>query len=392
MAHENLHDGGESSQRLFLDKEALKRSVEVLVRSVLEQEIGRHLGAQRYERTQSRRGSRNGTKPRTMKTCVGELHFDVPQVREGGFRTQVFERYQRSDRALVVAIQEMYVKGVSTRKVGDVLEQMGGFDLSAASVSRAAAELDEQVRQWRMRPLAGQYPYLVVDARYEKVRSTRQQVVSQAVLVVAGISHSGRREILGVWNGDSESEQMWGQAFSELLERGLSGVELVVSDAHGGIRRAMDRHFQGCLWQRCKVHWLREAIKKCSWRDQKEVIKDLSAIFASCEREQCLAVAGEIALKWQGRNAKLSVWISETVEQCLAVWHLPANHRRKLSSTNMLERVMRELKRRSRVVSIFPNEASLVRLMGAVLLEMDEQWQCERAPYLNMDAVEMTPR
>jgi putative transposase len=392
MAYEKLHDGGESSQRLFLDKEALRRSVEGLVRSVLEEEVARFIGAQRYERTDSRRANRNGSKPRTMKTCVGELHFDVPQVREGGFRTQVFERYQRSDRALVVAIQEMYVKGVSTRKVGDVLEQMGGFELSAASVSRAASDLDEQVRQWRMRPLTGEYPYLVVDARYEKVRSARQQVVSQAVLVVAGISHTGRREILGVWNGDSESEQTWGQAFSELLGRGLSGVELVVSDAHKGIRKAVDRHFQGCLWQRCKVHWMREALKKCSWRDEKEVLKDLRAIFASCEREQCLAVAAEVALKWHERNAKLSTWISETVEECVAVWHLPAGHRRKLNSTNMIERVMRELKRRSRVVSIFPNEASLVRLMGAVLLEMDEQWQCERAPYLSMDAVEMTPR
>lgn len=392
MAQEKLPDGVQSSQGLFLDRESLKQSVEALVRSVLEQEVERFVGAGRYERTDGRQASRNGTKPRTMKTCVGELHFDVPQVREGGFRTQVFERYQRSDRALVVAIQEMYVKGVSTRKVGDVLEQMGGFELSAASVSRAAAELDDQVRQWRMRPLAGSYPYLVVDARYEKVRSARQQVVSQALLVIAGIGHTGRREILGVWNGDSESEHTWAAAFSELLERGLSGVELLVSDAHKGIRRAMDRHFQGCLWQRCKVHWQREALKKCSWRDRKEVLKDLGPILGPCEREQCLAVAAEIALKWQARNARLSAWIGETTEQCLAVWHLPAHHRRRLSSTNMLERVMRELKRRSRVVSIFPNEASLMRLMGAVLLEMDEQWQSEPAVYLNMDAVEMAPR
>ncbi len=390
MAQDKLHGDGEITQRLFLDREALKASVEVLVRSVLEEEVSRYLGAQPYERTLGRRGSRNGTKPRTMKTCVGELRFDVPQVREGGFRTRVFERYQRSDRALVVAMQEMYVKGVSTRKVGEVLQEMGGFDLSAATVSRAAAELDDQVSKWRQRKLEGEYRYLIVDARYEKIRSSEGKVVSQALLVAAGVNHDGQREILGVWAGDSESEQTWGQVFRDLLDRGLNGVQLVVSDAHKGIRKAMERYLQGCLWQRCKVHWMREAIKKVSWKDEKELIKDLQAIFASSERKQCLAVAAEIASKWEKRKPVLSAWILDTVEDCLGVWHLPSNHRRKLCSTNMLERVMRELKRRSRVVSIFPNQASLIRLMGTVLLEMDEQWQCEHAPYLNMQAVEMT--
>lgn len=390
MAQDELHDDGQISQRLFLDREALKASVEVLVRWVLEEEVSRYLGAQPYERTQGRRGNRNGTKSRTMKTCVGDLRFDVPQVREGGFRTQVFERYQRSDRALVVAMQEIYVKGVSTRKVGEVLQEMGGFDLSAATVSRAAAELDDQVSKWRQRRLEGEYRYLIVDARYEKIRSSEGKVVSQAVLVAAGVNHEGHREILGVWTGDSESEQTWGQVFRDLLDRGLNGVQLVVSDAHKGIRKAMERHLQGCLWQRCKVHWMRDAIKKVSWKDEKELIKDLQSIFASVERKQCLAAAAEIARKWEKRKPGLSAWILDTVEDCLGVWHLPANHRRKLNSTNMLERAMRELKRRSRVVSIFPNQASLVRLLGAVLLEMDEQWRCERAPYLNMAAVEMT--
>jgi transposase-like protein len=329
-----------------------------------------------------------------MKTSVGELHFEVPQVRHGGFRTQVFERYQRSDRALVVAIQEMYVKGVSTRKVGEVLEKMGGFELSAASVSRAAAELDEQVRQWRTRSLADKlYPFLIVDARYERVRSVRGHVRSQAVLIIAGINHEGRREVLGLWVGDSESDSTWSDAFSDLKSRGLSGVELVVSDAHKGIKAAVVRHFQGALWQRCKVHWLREALKKCNWRDQKELIKDLRLIFSPTEREQCLAVGEEIAAKWKQRCPGLSRWIPESVEECLAVWHLPQNIRRRLNSTNMLERLMRELKRRSRVVSIFPNEASLVRLLGSVLLEMHEQWGGEAPVYIDLSAhqaVEMT--
>jgi putative transposase len=390
MARSKVPCSDQSSHQLFVDREALASSLEVLVRSVLEEEVARYLGAQRYERTESRKGSRNGSKARTMKTSIGELHFDVPQVREGGFHTQMFERYQRSDRALVVAMQEMYVKGVSTRKVGEVLEQMAGFELSAATVSRAAAELDEQIEQWRNRPVEGVYPYLIVDARYEKVRNTSGRVVTQAVMVVAGINDQGRREVLGFCVGDSENEQTWGQVFTDLLKRGLSGVKLVVSDAHKGIRKALDRHMQGCLWQRCKVHWLREAIKKVSWRDEKELIKDLRTIFASVERKQCLAVAVETARKWQERHPRLSNWILETVEDCLAVWDLPPNHRRKLNSTNMLERLMRELKRRSRVVSIFPNNASLERLLGAVLLEIDDQWECEHGPYLTMDAVEMT--
>jgi putative transposase len=394
-AHDELQGVGKSSQRLFLDKDALRSSVEALVRSVLEEEIARHLGAQPYERSAGRRGSRNGTKPRTMKTCVGELHFDVPQVREGGFRTQVFERYQRSDRALVVAIQEMYVKGVSTRKVGDVLEAMGGFELSAASVSRAAAELDEQVRQWRTRSLGAKlYPFLIVDARYERVRSVRGQVVSQAVLIICGVTHEGRREALGLWVGDSESDSTWSHAFEDLKSRGLSGVELVVSDAHKGIKSAVARLFQA-LWQRCKVHWLREALKKCNWRDEKEVMKDLRLIFAHAEREQCMAVAVEVAAKWQSRNPKLSQWIEKTIEECLAVWHLAPSMRRRLNSTNMLERLMRELKRRSRVVSIFPNEASLVRLLGSVLIEIHEHWGGEGPAYIDLaahQAVEMTSR
>jgi len=394
MAQDELHAGSKSSQRLFVDRGALKSSVEALVRQVLEEEVALYLGAQPYERTQERRGSRNGTKPRTMKTCVGELRFDVPQVREGGFRTQVFERYHRSDRALVVAIQEMYIKGVSTRKVGDVLEAMGGFELSAASVSRAAGELDEQVRQWRTRSLSDKlYPYLIVDARYERVRSVRGQVTSQAVLVICGVTHEGRREVLGFWVGDSESESTWSEAFADLKSRGLSGVEVVVSDAHKGIRAAVSRHFQGALWQRCKVHWLREALKKCHWREQKELMKDLRLIFAPTERQQCLEVASEVAAKLQAHNRRLSQWVLGSVEDCLAVWHLPANLRRRLNSTNMLERLMRELKRRSRVVSIFPNEASLVRLLGSVLVEVHEQWGGETAAYIDLSgyqAVEMT--
>lgn len=386
MTQRTLHSSESINHRLFVDGDALKESIQMLVRSILEEEIERHIGAGRYERSEERRASRNGTKPRTMQTCVGKLEFEVPQVRQGGFRSQVFDKWQRSERALVVAVQEMYIQGVSTRKVSAVLEQMGGAEMSAASVSRCAAELDEQVQAFRTRRLDDKlWPCLMVDARYEKVR-VRGRVVSQAVLIVAGVSCDGRREILGLWCGDSESEGTWGEAFADLKARGLSGVHVVVSDAHKGIQAAVTKHFQGSLWQRCKVHWMREALKKVSWREAKQLMVDLRLIFGPGDRKHCLRVAGEIADKWRGYT-RLASWIEETAEQCLAVWDLPQVLRRRLNSTNMLERLMRELKRRSRVVSIFPNEQSLIRLLGAVLIETDEKWSCEPSVYLNPDAL-----
>lgn len=387
MTRSKIPGSDEINHKLFVEKNALRESIQFLVRNVLEEEVERFVGAARYERSDRRNASRNGTKPRTMQTSVGRLEFDVPQVREPGFRTQVFDRWQRSDRALVVAVQEMYVQGVSTRKVNAVLEKMGGAEMSAATVSRCAAELDEQVQAFRTRRLDDKlWPCLVVDARYEKVR-VRGRVTSQAVLVVAGVSSTGQREILGLWCGDSESELTWGEAFADLKRRGLSGVHVIVSDAHMGIQAAVARHFQGSLWQRCKVHWMREAVKKVGWRDEKTLIGDLRQIFAHGDREHCLRVAGEVASDWRGRNAKLADWIETTAEQCLTVWDLPQVLRRRLNSTNMLERLMRELKRRSRVVGIFPNEQSLIRLLGSVLIEIDEKWRCEQTSYLNPEAL-----
>ncbi len=388
MTRKHLQNDEEINQRLFVDPGALRGLLQTLISNVLEEEVSRHLAALPYERCEGRKGQRNGYKPRTMNSPVGKLHFEVPQVREGGFSPEMYERWQRSDRAIVVAVQEMYVKGVSTRKVSEVLEKLGGCTMSASQVSRCAQELDEQIRLWRGRPLAEKsYRALVIDARYEKMRNHRGNVVSQAVLVVTGVADTGRREVLGVWLGDSESEATWGEAFSEPKARGLKGVAIVVSDAHKGIQAALSRHFQGCLWQRCKVHWMREGLKKVGWRDYKELARDLRSIFSPDEREQCRAVASEVAERWRGRHPRLAGWIEESVEQCLAVWALPSCLRKRLNSTNMIERLMQELKRRSRVVGIFPNEASLMRLMAALLIEIDEKWACEERVYLNPDAL-----
>lgn len=388
MTRRKLHEDSEFNPKIFSDSEAMKASMRTMIHSILEDEVERFLGAGHYERSGARRGHRNGFKPRTMQSCAGKLELEVPQVREKGFRTEIFDRWQRSERALAVAVQEMYVQGVSTRKVSAILEKMGGAEMSAATVSRCAQDLDEQVRAFRTRSLKDKrWPCLIVDARYEKVRNERGMVVSQAVLVIAGVGADGQREILGLWVGDSESEATWSEAFSDLKSRGLSGVHVVVSDAHLGIQAAVKKHFQGCMWQRCKVHWMREALKKVSWRDAKELMKDLRQIFANADRKQCLRVAAELSEKWRSRNPRLADWIAGSVEECLTVWDLPEVLRRRLNSTNLLERLMRELKRRSRVVSIFPNKASLIRLLGSVLIEINEKWSCEHGQYLNADAL-----
>ena len=375
----------DEAPRLFVEPGLLKDLVQTMVQTILHEEVERHLGAGHYERAPGqRRGYRNGTKPRTMKTAVGKLELDVPQVREGGFRTQVFERYQRSDKALIAAMQEMVVKGVSTRQVADVLEQMGGFEVSAPTVSRTMMELDAQISAFFSRPLTEcEYPYLIVDARYEKVRKGGR-VVSQAVLIVAGICSNGRRELLALEIGDSESADTWGGIFARLKERGIRGVELLVSDAHKGIRKAMEKHFQGVAWQRCKVHFMREMLCKVAWREYKELSDDLCSIYISEEREQCLATAEQVAVKWEKRAPKMSAALRAGVEDTLTVWSLPHSIRRKLNSTNMLERTMKEIKARTKKIGSFPNETSCWRLVGAVLLEMQDKWDTERMSYLPM--------
>ena len=357
--------------------------LEVAIRDALEAQVTEHLGADHYERTDQRRGRRNGTKPRTMKTAVGALHFDVPQVREGDFHPSVFERYQRSDKAMVGAMREMVIQGVSTRRVSAVLEEMAGFSVSAGLVSRAMAELDEEIARFNERPLDEcEWPYLIIDARYEKIRKAGR-VVSQAVLVAAGISDTGQRRILGYWVGDSESEATWGEVFEALKRRGLKGLEMIVSDAHAGIRAALGRYFQGIPWQRCRVHLMREMLAKVSYRDFKELARDLRRIFAAPGgREDCLAVGAEVIEKWRKKAPKMTAALEAGLEDCLTAQGLRPELRRRLHSTNMLERIMRELKRRSRVVSIFPSISSAERLFGALLIEMDEAWQSEPHRYL----------
>jgi transposase-like protein len=296
----------------------------------------------------------------------------------------MFHKWQRSERALLVACSEMYFQGVSTRNVREVLEAMCDGDISAMTVSRVASEVDEKLSQFKDRRLdAMAYPYLMIDARYEKVR-VEGKVVSQAVLVVMGVTLEGRKEILDFCVGDSESEATWGGIFRRLKDRGLEGVKLVVSDAHAGIRAAIKRHFQGVAWQRCRVHFKRELGRKVSYKVMKELMGDIAAAFAPEERGECLRRAQEAAEKWQGRYAAVALMFCDGFEDCLAVLDMPSNHRRQLASTNLLENLMKRLKKRTAVVGVFPSRDSCQRLIGAQLMEVHEDWQTEARPYLSM--------
>lgn len=363
---------------------------EVFLRALMEDEVQQHVGAARHERTSSRQGSRNGYKPRKLKTRVGELELSVPQVRGmEPYHPSVFARYQRSERALLAACAEMYFMGVSTRKVSAVLEKMGGFELSAGTVSRVTLELDEQLKIFRERRLDDRaWPYVLVDATYVRVRRNGR-VQSMAVLVAVGIDQHGRREVLSWRPGDSESEETWGQVFRDLKARGLNGVEMLISDAHEGIQAAARRYLQGVSWQRCRVHFMRNALAKLGGsKDKARVAKELKEVFAIQEKELCRRAAEEMAARWTSKCPALAQQLRTGFEDCLTVHDLPNRLRRRLHSTNMLERVMREIKRRTDAVSIFPNEASCDRLIGAHLMERHETWLCESKRYLDLDGRE----
>jgi len=378
-------DAQVAQETLVDDPGFLKEIVERVVQELLEAQMTEHVGAAPYERTDTRKGHRNGYKPRTLRTRVGTLNLLVPQDREGTFSTRLFSRYQRNEKALVLALMEMYVEGVSTRKVKDVTEELCGASFSRSTVSNLAAGLDAELEAWRKRRLEAEaYPYLFVDARYEKVR-VDHKVVSQGVLVVSAVSDDGMREILGVEVADTESEATYQELFRSLKGRGLSGVELVVSDDHEGLKAAIQRHFQGASWQRCQVHYTRNLLGMVGAKRRKELAADLRGIFAAPDRSSALDLASSVAERWRGKgHEKVARHMEEHMEECLACLAFPESHRRRIRTTNGLERFNQELKRRTRVVRIFPNRESCLRLVTALAVEQSEEWLTGRR-YLDME-------
>jgi len=374
------------AQAILLDDPSfLKEIVERVLQELLEAEMTEHVGAAPYERTTERTGQRNGYKPRTLRTRVGTLNLLVPQDREGTFSTRLFARYQRNEKALVLALMQMYVEGVSTRKVKDITEELCGTSFSKSLVSSLAGQLDAELDGWRKRPLESKaHPYLFVDARYEKVRIDGR-VVSQGVLIVSAVREDGMREILGVEVADTESEATYQELFRSLKRRGLSGVELVVSDDHEGLKAAVSRHFQGAAHQRCQVHYSRNLLGMVGASKRKELGADLRAIFAAPNREQAFRIASSVAERWRSKgNEKVACHIEEHIEECLTCLAFPEGHRRRIRTTNSLERLNQEIRRRTRVVRIFPNRQSCLRLVSALAVEVSEEWVTGRR-YLDME-------
>ena len=351
----------------------LRGLVERTVQQVLEAEMTSFLGAETYQRNVERSGWRNGYKPRTLKTRVGELELRVPKDRDGQFQTELFERYQRSEKAFVLALLQMYVEGVSTRKVSAITEALCGLEVSKSQVSALTAKLDAEVAEWRSRPLTEEYPYLIFDARYEKVRRGGA-VVSQGVLVAIGISAAGCREVLGCWVAESESEASWGAVFLELKQRGLRGVRYVVSDDHAGMVKAIGRHFQGAVWQRCQVHFVRNALSLCGVQQRPLVLRLMKTITESATREAAKAALAAAIFEFEKKAPKAARLLEEHGEEILGVYALPEAHRKRMRTTNMLERQNQELKRRTRVIRVFPHEQSCLRLVAALLMETNQEW------------------
>src|SRR5829696_4868964 len=389
MATDHPKVSEQLAQEILLeDANFLREIVERVLQEMLEAEMTEHIGAALHERTNARKGHRNGYKPRTLRTRVGTLNLLVPQDRQSTFSTRLFARYQRNEKALCLALMEMYVEGVSTRKVKEVTEELCGTSFSKSLVSELAGSLDSELSAWRDRRVEAEaYPYVFVDARYEKVRADGR-VVSQGVLIVSGIRDDGYRELLGVGVADTESEATYHELFRSLKRRGLSGVQLVVSDDHEGLKSAIARHFQGASHQRCQVHYARNLLGMVGAARRKELGADLRAIFAAPDRKQALTIASSVAEKWRKKgNEKVAEHLEEHIEECLSCLAFPESHRRRIRTTNGLERLNQEIKRRSRVVRIFPNRASCLRLVSALAIEQSEEWLTGRR-YLDMQELE----
>lgn len=386
MAHQPDSTVVESVVQLLCENglESMAEAVRILLNEAMKVERAQALGAGAYERSEKRRGYANGFKPKTLNTRLGSMTVQIPQVRGGvDFYPSALERGVRSERALKLAIAEMYVQGVSTRKVTQVMEELCGLEVSSTQVSRASQLLDDELATWRNRPL-GRFPYVFFDARYEKVRHGGA-VVSCAVLIAVGIGEDGKRCVLGVSVSLSEAEVHWRTFMEGLQSRGLHGMALIVSDDHAGLRAAREARFPGVAWQRCQFHLQHNAahhVPRVSMRA--EVSADLRTVFDSQDRAEADRRLRILVDKYQRRAPQLAAWLDANVPEGLTVLAFPAAHRKRLRTSNLLERINKELRRRTRVATLFPNEAALLRLVGAVLAEISDEWETEKV-YLRIE-------
>lgn len=363
--------------------DGLREIVRSVMQAMLEAEMDEALGAGKSERSDARLGYRSGYYGRTLITRVGKLELRVPQDRAGRFSTELFERYQRSEQALVATLAEMYVQGVSTRKVKAITEELCGHAFSASTISAINKKLDASLAAFAHRRLDEPFPYLILDARYEKVREAGV-VTSQAVLIAIGVDWDGRRQILAVEMANRESSTSWKDFLLSLRERGLHGVEFVVADDHAGLRAAIREVLTGTAYQRCYVHFLRNALDHLPRKADDDCLQELRWLYDRRNLAEARADLAQWLAKWQGKYPRLTDWAEETIEETFTFYRLPRRHHKHMKSTNMLERFNEEIRRRTYVVRIFPNASSCRRLVRALAVETHENW-LEANRYLNMD-------
>jgi len=380
MTQFNITLSGEHLKDLFLSDgkdEAFSRLLEEIFNQVLLAQSTEQLRAKPYERTDDRTAYRNGIRERQLTTRIGKLTLKVPRHRNGQFSTKLFSRYQRSEQALVLAMMEMVINGVSTRKVKEVTEELCGESFSKSTVSNLCKNLDPIVHEFKTRPLKDHYPFILVDAMYLKVRENGR-VKSKGLLIAVGINEDGNREIIGFDIANTENESSWGDFFISLKERGLKDVRLITSDNHKGLVKAVRRHFQGATWQRCQTHFSKNVLDATPKSLQPEVKEELRKLYDAVDIDSARNIRDQIIDKYGDKAPRAMNLLDEAFDDVTAVLILPFKYRKKLRTTNMVERLNQEIRRRERVIRIFPNEASVKRLMGALLIELDEKWQSGR--------------
>jgi putative transposase len=359
------------------DADFLRDGMRVLAQELMDIELEQHLGAARHERTPERSGYRNGTRERTWDTRVGTIELQVPRVRDGSFFPSLLEPRRRAERALVAVVQEAYIQGVSTRRVDDLVQALGMQGISKSQVSRLCGELDKEVEHFRTRTLVGPYPYVWLDGTFVKVRDNGR-VVSQAIVIAIGVTSTGEREVLGLDVGPTESGAFWLAFLRSLVARGLSGVRLVVSDAHSGLKAAIASVLQGAAWQRCRVHFVRDVLGIVPKSAQQMVAATIRTVFVQPDSAAARHTWRTVADSFRGRFPRVAQLMDEAEDEVLAYLSFPHEHWHQIWSNNPLERLNKEIKRRTDVVGIFPNPGAVVRLVGAVLAEQHDEWQVAR--------------
>jgi putative transposase len=362
---------------LEFDPDFLRQSVALLMRLLMDAEVQALIGADRYQRTEERTTQRNGYRERTWQTRVGEIDLTIPKLRDGSYFPSFLEPRRRAERALLAVIQQAYIEGVSTRKVDDLVQALGLSGIDKSTVSRICQELDTAVTAFRTRPLDGVYPYVWFDALYLKVRQNHR-IVSMAVVIAIGVKESGERTILDLDIGGSEDSAFWSAFLRRLVQRGLRGVELAISDAHLGVKDAIHTVLTGATWQRCRVHTMRNILAHVPQRDKSMVVAAIRTIFAQPSQAEAKRQLAEVLTTLRGRWDKAAEVLEGAADDVLAYMAFPHEHWARIDSTNPLERLNREVKRRTEVVGVFPDTDAVIRLVGSVLIELDDEWQVER--------------